>query len=256
MPALALSKALSEAHSSAAVIAVDARNHGSSFHSADHSAADIARDLNGLLDREGPYVLMGHSMSGVAVMEGLIRRQNDVAEFTSFPRADSKSPIVAAVVVDICPYRSPPSPSAVILGYLNAMMSVPLDTVETLKDADQALSISIPDITMRRFLLMQFVAATKTRPASWKCNLPVLQRSLMRGEIFLSTAPTDKVTAPTHFVFGSRSEYNTEGGRSIIPQFFANATQVEVADAGHFVHADQPTRFCDAVLPFLKQHLP
>ncbi|GAL09469.1 esterase ybfF [Vibrio astriarenae] len=53
------------------VISVDLRNHGRSFHSKDHSYANMADDISALLDHLGIHqcIVVGHSMGGKVAMK-------------------------------------------------------------------------------------------------------------------------------------------------------------------------------------------
>jgi len=62
---------------------------------------------------------------------------------------------------------------------------------------------------------------------------------------------SEQVTVPTLFVKGSKSDYITEEDEVEIAKSFKRAKVVEIEDAGHWVHAEQPIRLLDEVKQFL-----
>ena len=58
--------------------------------------------------------------------------------------------------------------------------------------------------------------------------------------------------APTLFLGGERSGYVPRESHDAIREHFPAALFEYVADAGHWVHADNPKGFMDKLLPFLE----
>jgi pimeloyl-ACP methyl ester carboxylesterase len=59
------------------------------------------------------------------------------------------------------------------------------------------------------------------------------------------------ISVPTLFIYGENSGYITENDMLTIEETFTESSFVEISDAGHWVHAEQPRAFYDTVLDFL-----
>ena len=55
----------------------------------------------------------------------------------------------------------------------------------------------------------------------------------------------------TLFLRGDRSEYITDADEAIIHRHFPNAEIMTISNAGHWLHAENPTDFYDAVVNFI-----
>jgi esterase len=64
-------------------------------------------------------------------------------------------------------------------------------------------------------------------------------------------APEDRYIGSTLFVRGARSGYILDEDWSGIMDHFPLARLESIPDAGHWVHAEKPEAFQEAVLPFL-----
>jgi len=56
---------------------------------------------------------------------------------------------------------------------------------------------------------------------------------------------------PTLFLRGENSDYITEDDEALIDAHFSNATIVTVKNAGHWLHAENPTQFYNEIVSFL-----
>jgi pimeloyl-ACP methyl ester carboxylesterase len=171
--------------------------------------------------------LIGHSMGGKTVMTLL---QNfDVT-------------LGQAVILDIAPvtYRHDHD------HLLHAMQGLDLESLKSRSDANQALSGNIPEHGIRQFLL-QNLERSETG-FRWRINLQAI--AVNRGEIF-GYPGGDVVIAPIHFIGGDRSEYLISGYYPELKSHFPNARIQHIANAGHWLHAEQP----EALLDLLTLHL-
>ncbi|XQJ25650.1 Alpha/beta hydrolase family, putative [Leishmania guyanensis] len=184
--------------------------------------------------------------------------------------------IAGAVIVDITPTMRPLaeySGSDNIKETLERMTRVRLDAIHSYEEVTaELIRVGIADQAMRNFLTTNIVLGPKdmSKPAQWKCNLPVLASdygsflpsitswftsSVATGvQASSATAPQPPprpCTLPVMFVFGSKSPYNDLNYRQQISRFFSNATQVVVDGAGHFVHYEKTKEFANAVAPFI-----
>jgi pimeloyl-ACP methyl ester carboxylesterase len=66
----------------------------------------------------------------------------------------------------------------------------------------------------------------------------------------LSALPDKEVLIPTLFIRGSLSDYILDSDIQEIENLFPDSQVVTVENAGHWVHAEAPEEFTDAVLSF------
>lgn len=210
------------------VIAVDMRNHGNSFHAGTHSYADMASDLARVITEAGGRAdVLGHSMGGKAAMTlalgqpGLVRK---------------------LVVADIAPVTYTHEHSDKIA----AMQGVDLTRVRHRRDAEDQIKDAIPDPQLRAFLLQSLALDGGAR---WKLNLETLGAEMPKIMAF----PTfgTKFRGPTLFLRGANSTYLLPEHEPIIHALFPNAQINTIANAGHWLHAEQPRAFVEAVEAFL-----
>ena len=69
---------------------------------------------------------------------------------------------------------------------------------------------------------------------------------------FPQPEPWQAFAKPTLFVRGERSSYVRPEHNETIKMLFPNADIVTIADAGHWVHTEQPDHFLDRVWTFLE----
>lgn len=218
------------------VLTVDLRNHGESPWASPHDYPSMADDVAGFIrDRVGgPAAVLGHSMGGKVAMTLALTRPELVDRL---------------VVVDIAPARSAISP----LAPMRAMRAVPLATLSRRAEVEAALARLILNPAVRNFLVQN----VKVGPdgLAWTLNLDALESHVetIRGfpEVPHDLPAGRPFVGPTLFLFGSRSEYLRAEDRPEIERLFP-AAAIEVIDgAGHWVHADAPAAFLDAVNRFL-----
>jgi esterase len=211
-------------------IALDLRNHGASPHAADMRYATMAADVLQTLEQLGalPAVLLGHSMGGKAAMQAALIKPNNV---------------VRLIVADIAPVPYPPHLRATA----EAMAILPLMPGTTRAQADAALAGVVPDGGMRAFLLqnLQLGAA----PA-WRVGIAEIIAGF--ADIEAWDAPADaRYASPTLFIAGATSNYIKLEHRTVIRLLFPNARFVTLKNAGHWLHADNPSGFVAVAEAFL-----
>ena len=212
------------------VIALDLRNHGLSQHDADMRYATMAADVLETLDRLGalPATLLGHSMGGKVAMLAALTRADAVARL---------------VIADIAPVSYPPHYRAIAA----AMDSLKLPPGTTRAEADAALSEAVPDSGMRAFLLQNLQPGAS--PA-WRIGLREIVAALPEIEGW-SAPPDARYAGPTLFLAGANSDYVQPEHRPVIRALFPNARFVTLKNAGHWLHADNPSGFVAVVEAFL-----
>jgi esterase len=210
--------------------ALDLRNHGASPHDATMRYGDMATDVMQTLDRLSalPAILLGHSMGGKVAMQAALTHAESVA---------------GLIVADIAPVTYPPHYRDIA----DAMLAMPLVPGLTRAEADATLTQSVPDAAIRSFLLqnLQLGAA----PA-WRIGLGEIVAAF--AEIEGWDAPADaRYNGPTLFVAGATSNYIQPDHRPIIRSQFPSARFVTLKNAGHWLHADNPSGFIAVVEAFL-----
>jgi esterase len=211
-------------------IALDLRNHGASPHEHDMRYATMAADVLYTLEHLGalPATLLGHSMGGKAAMQAALMRPDAVA---------------GLIVADIAPVPYPPHlrPTA------EAMASLPLAPGMTRAQADAALTGAVPDRGMRAFLLQNLQPGAA--PA-WRIGISEIIAGF--ADIEAWDVPNDaSYDGPTLFIAGATSGYIQPAHRPVIRALFPKARFVTLKNAGHWLHADNPTGFVAVVEAFL-----
>jgi pimeloyl-ACP methyl ester carboxylesterase len=115
-------------------------------------------------------------------------------------------------------------------------------------EADRALEVDLPDWGIRQFLLKN-LEWNDEKKLAWKCNLPVLEASMDR--IGKPLGPLDQFVGAVLFVRGLASNYIRDEDWEGILKHFPSAQLESIAGAGHWVHAEQPKAFQEAVNSFL-----
>jgi pimeloyl-ACP methyl ester carboxylesterase len=216
------------------VIAVDMRNHGDSPRSPTHGYEAMAADLAGTIAGHGGRAdVLGHSMGGKAAM---------VLALTDPSR------VRRLIVADMAPVAYGHDQ----IGYVRAMQALDLAAVSRRSEADAVLAPTLPDPALRAFLL-QSLAFDDGR-ARWKLNLPVLAAEMPR--IMGFPDGPGPFTGPTLFLTGAKSPYVRPDAWPKIRALFPAARHREIPGAGHWLHADAPGPFIEAVSAFLEADMP
>ena len=210
------------------VFTLDLRNHGDSPHADTMSYPLMADDVRAFLDAHAieRAVLIGHSMGGKTAMRLAL---TDPAR------------VERLVVVDIAPSRSEHDH----LPVLGAMAALDMGRVERRADADRLLEPHIPDAGLRMFVLQNL--ASGPDGFTWRVNLDAIAKSMPALLDFPLDADIRPFSGETLFVRGARSDYIGARDEAAIERLFPNAEMVTIADAGHWVHAEQPARFLAAL---------
>lgn len=212
------------------VVLVDQRNHGHSDWTDtidyDLMAADLAELIDELkLDK---VLLLGHSMGGKTVMRYAQLHPAKVDKM---------------IVVDMMNKAYPPHHEEIF----NGLAAVDLDKLTSRGEVEDTLLPFVPNDATRMFLMKNLYWKEKGKLA-WRINVPVL-RSEMQN--LMTTIPSDEVMTQTLFIRGAESGYIKEEDYTEIENQFPDATIVSIPDAGHWVHAEAPEAFLNAVLEFL-----
>jgi len=220
-----IARRLAETHR---VYTLDLRNHGDSPHTDTMTYEEMAGDVRAFLDDHGieRAVLIGHSMGGKTAMH---------LALTTPERIDR------LVVVDIAPTRSRHDH----LPVLNVMASIDVTRIERRADAERLLEPHIADAGMRMFVLQNL--SSGPQGFAWRVNLGAIEDAMPALLDFPVGADMRPFAGPTLFVRGAHSDYVGRRDQPAIERLFPNAEIVTIAGAGHWVHAEQPARFLEAL---------
>ena len=210
---------------------IDQRNHGHSFHSEVFNYDVLVEDLKHYCDEHQleNILLLGHSMGGKTAM----------LFATKYPELVSK-----LLVADISPRFYPIHHE----GILNGLSALNFDVIKSRGEADTILSGYISDFGTRQFLLKNLYWKEKGKLAL-RMNLEVLKVEVTEvGEALPWQSTFEKDTL---FLRGDRSEYIGIDDENIIVRHFPKAKLITISNAGHWLHAENPKEFFDAVMEFV-----
>lgn len=216
------------------VSALDLRNHGASQWADSMTYAQMAQDVLAFIDEHAieKAVVLGHSMGGKVAMT-----LADVAP----------DRIRALVAVDIAPVSYEPT----LRPFLQGMIDLDLSSINSRRDADNALSIAVPDTGVRGFLLQNLVKVDGRY--EWRINLSAIDAGLEQ----LGDAPPlnqpGSAAFPVLSVYGEQSNYMNPTAREQMKLVFPTTQFAPIPDAGHWVHAEQAVAFQLALDQFLAQ---
>lgn len=210
---------------------IDQRNHGRSFHSSDFNYEVMAQDVVDYCQKHQlkDIVLLGHSMGGKTAMT--------VA--TQFPEL-----VGYLIVADISPRYYPVHHDGILEG-LNA---INFAACKSRSDADKALSQHIKSKPIRQFLLKNLYWKDKDT-LGLRLNLEVLTEQV--AEVGEALPIHAKYNGPSLFLRGDKSEYIGIQDFDIIKRQFPSAQIETISNAGHWLHAENPEEFYQAVMKFL-----
>lgn len=210
---------------------LDLRNHGRSFHSPAFSYEVMVQDV---YDYCNAYNLekiniLGHSMGGKTAM----------LFATTYPEKVEK-----LIVADIAPKFYPQHHQA-ILGGLNA---VDFSKKPSRNEVEAILLHHIPDFGTRQFLTKSLYWQEPGQLA-FRFNLAIF--NLKIDEIGKSLPETAVFKKPTLFIRGGSSSYIVDTDFENIKYHFPNSKIETIPDAGHWLHAENPTLFFEISSSFL-----
>lgn len=207
----------------------DLRNHGASPHHPVMDYPAMSADLLHFINRHRlPAVnLLGHSMGGKVAMWFALH----------YPERLNK-----LVVADIAPVCYPHRFDELIA----ALAALPLAELTNRKQAEALLADAIPDLSYRQFLLQNLVL--EQARYRWRINLDIFRRNAALIAGFPAPSPGRICRTDTLFVAGADSHYlNADQLAALFP----DAAVSVIADAGHWLHVQQPAAFVARVTRFL-----
>lgn len=214
------------------VYCLDLRNHGKSPHTNNFSVGLMAADVIDFINDHqfGSVHLIGHSMGGKVALE-MLNVNNSLID--------------KVMILDIAPKSYPKGHEHIF----KAMFDLDLPSLSSRNSADEQLKQSIPDFTVRQFILKN-LDRDKDGKFVWKVNLNALYKNY--DEINKEIIFTHRILNEILFVKGSLSGYILKDDEQIISQVLPNAKFYEIKDAGHWIHADKPDELKKLIIQFLE----
>lgn len=206
---------------------IDQRNHGRSYHSDDFNYKLMVQDLKNYIQfYKIPKVsLLGHSMGGKTAMLFAVENPELVDKL---------------IIADISPREYSPHHNAI----LKALNSVDFSIHNSRKLVDEQLAKYIPEIGIRGFLAKSLYWKEKGQLA-FRFNVQSLTEN--NKEVGVSLPSSTIFKGDTLFLRGANSQYITDNDHLLIKTHFPNSHIKTIADAGHWLHSENPKGFYDAV---------
>jgi len=210
---------------------IDQRNHGRSFHTDEFDYELLIEDVHQyILQKELTNVyLLGHSMGGKVAMQFAV----------TYPELVNK-----LIVADISPKYYKPHHEYI----LAALNSVNFTLHDTRKRVEDVLRIYIKEAGIIQFLLKNVYWKSKGELA-FRINLQSLTEN--NAEVGEALPSFTHFEGQTLFLSGENSDYITKEDIPLIAAHFSNYKIVTVKNAGHWLHAENPTQFYNEVVSFL-----
>lgn len=209
---------------------IDQRNHGDSPHADAWNYEVMGEDLKELMEDENiaKAYFMGHSMGGKTAMNFAL----------AYPEKVEK-----LIVADIAPRYYPVHHQEILKG----LNSLDLSKINSRKEADDQLAAYVPNVGERQFLLKSLTR--ESGGFTWKINLRVITDNI--NNVGEALRPGKSFEGPTLFLSGAKSTYIQESDLLDMKEFFPNYAIEFIAEAGHWLHAEQPEAVTKEIKKFL-----
>lgn len=210
---------------------IDQRNHGRSFHADDFDYEILVEDLHTYIQHHQlkKVVLLGHSMGGKVAMLFAV----------TYPEMVDK-----LIVADISPRFYRPHHHQI----LEALSAVDFSVQRSRKEVEEVLAAKIEEPGVRQFLLKNVYWKEKGQLA-YRFNIESLIDN--NDEVGAALPSFTDYDGPTLFLKGENSGYIAATDTDLIRAHFQKAEIKTVKNAGHWLHAENPTAFYDFLTEFL-----
>jgi pimeloyl-ACP methyl ester carboxylesterase len=211
------------------VYCIDLRNHGRSPWDDVHTYESMAEDLYSFFNRHGIQKahLIGHSMGGKVAMHF----------------AQTHPELLNKMVVADMGIKAYPMHHQHILAGIHAL---DLPNIRSRSEAEKILSLQVEAAGVRQFLLKNLYWVTAGQ-LGWRMNVAVLEREM---PCILAALPEEVSWTPTLFLRGELSNYILSEDENSLEELFPDSILQTIPNAGHWLHAEQPDTFFDAVMGF------
>lgn len=208
----------------------DMRNHGASPHHPLMDYPAMTADLLRFIDDRGLQTanLLGHSMGGKIAM---------------WLALTSPTRVNKLIVADIAPVSYRHSFDNTVM----ALKALPLAEISNRKQAETLLAERIPELSYRQFLLQNLVL--KDGKYGWRLDLDIFQRMAHHIAAFPDAGQLAPFAGKALFIAGGDSDFVQP---EAIDSLFPDAALSTLANAGHWLHVQQPDAFIARVEKFLE----
>ena len=216
-----IARALASTHT---VHSVDLRNHGASPWADSMDYVEMAADVLQLIERlrlDRPTVL-GHSMGGKTAMALALLHPARVERL---------------VVVDIAPV----SYADTLTPFAEAMRGADVVAAASRAEVQRRLQQTVPDHGVVPFLMQNLV--TRNDHFDWRLNLLGISLAMPALCAFPSALLGMRFDGPVTVLCGEHSDYVAHHDAAQFSPMFSQVVIEVIAEAGHWVHADQPAEF-------------
>ena len=217
------------------VVIPDLPNHGNSPDCDDFSFENMVKSLDDLMDDlqiENPIIL-GHSMGGKLAM-----KYSEIGKRT----------IKKLIVVDISMRNNTIREEH--LAIIDSINNTNLDICNSVQDVEIQLRINLPHNHLVLFVLKN--VKRENGKLHWKLNLQGIEPKL--SSIVSGFSVNTTFSNPCLFVRGQKSDYIQDEDLPLIKKSFPMAQFETIAQAGHWVHADNPIDFFVVIFRFLTEN--
>ncbi|MDO9268040.1 MAG: alpha/beta fold hydrolase [Methylobacter sp.] len=207
----------------------DMRNHGASEHHPLMDYPSMTADLLRFIEERGLETasFLGHSMGGKVAMWLALTNPDRVHKL---------------IVADIAPVSYKHSFDNTV----QALKALPLAEISNRKQAETLLAAHIPELGYRQFLLQNLIL--KDGKYCWRLDLDIFQRMAPNIAAFPNADHLAPFTGKALFIAGSDSDFVKPEDINLL---FPEAAFSTIADAGHWLHVQQPDAFTVLVEDFL-----
>ena len=212
------------------VYVLDQRNHGNSPHHALMNYPVMAEDLLVFIQQQNlqKVNLLGHSMGGKVAMWFALHHPDYINKL---------------IIADIAPVSYTHSFDNTI----NALKSLPLSELKNRKQAEEFLMPVIPELSYRQFLLQNLILDNGSY--CWRVNLDIFAENAVNIIAFPNIENVSCFNGDVLFIAGEQSNFIKSGQFETL---FPNAQLTVIANAGHWLHVQQPELFINQVKQFLE----
>lgn len=207
---------------------LDMRNHGASPHHPVMDYPAMAADLLRFIENRGLTAvnLLGHSMGGKVAMWFALNHPCTVDHL---------------IVADIAPVSYKHSFNST----MQALKALPLAEINNRKQAEELLASAIPELSYRQFLLQNLLL--KNGEYCWRIDLDIFYQMAPNIVAFPDTDHLEPFAGKSLVIAGADSNYVKAEDVDVL---FPGASISTIANAGHWLHVQQPDVFTELVEEF------
>ncbi|MFV0365694.1 MAG: alpha/beta fold hydrolase [Mangrovibacterium sp.] len=226
------------------IYCIDQRNHGRSPHFSEHNYNAMSNDLLHFMEEQqiGKAIIMGHSMGGKTAMRFA---------------ADHPELVEQLLVIDICPkdYMALGENSQIhqhqhILETLLELQHL-RHSFSSRQEVVDFLELKLDSKELVLFLSKSIPWDREKSTFDLRLNVEVLYDNLdeiINGVNELNLiGKTENLPFKVDFIRGLNSPYIGNNDLPLIKRLYPSAQIIDIPHAGHWLHAEQPSLFLDAV---------